>query len=75
MEHSEKKQNFQRKSNKQTLKTKRKKQVQQRFFIIMVIVFALGFLAGLFVGINQEPEIQFVVPVLSNRRRLLFLCS
>ena len=62
MEHSEKKQNFQRKSNKQTLKTKRKKQVQQRFFIIMVIVFALGFLAGLFVGINQEPEIQFVVP-------------
>jgi len=28
----------------------------------MVIVFALGFLAGLFVGINQEPEIQFVVP-------------
>lgn len=62
MEHSDKTEISHKQANKKALKAKRKKQAQQRMFIISVIVFALGFLLGLFVGTNRQPEIQFVVP-------------
>ena len=66
MEPSEKTENSQKKANKKNLRAKRKKQAQQRFFIIMVIIFALGFLAGLFVGTRKESEIKFVMSSTDN---------
>lgn len=61
MEHSERIENSHRKASKKALRAKRKKQAQQKMFIMLVIVFALGFLAGLFVGARKESEINFVM--------------
>lgn len=61
MEHSEKAELQHKSGRKKSNRTKRKKQAGQQLFIVLVIVFALGFLAGLFVGLKKEPEIQFVV--------------
>jgi len=61
MEHSEKNENLHKNANKKALRAKRKKQAQQRFFIISVIIFALGFLAGLFVGTKKTQKIDFVI--------------
>ena len=40
---------------------KQKKQLQYRFIILLVIVFAFGFLAGYLIGSKKESEITFVM--------------
>ncbi len=45
-------------------KTRRKKGKKRNglfWFLFFLIIFALGFLAGLWVGVNQDPEISFVM--------------
>lgn len=51
----------QRTSNRTTQKQRNKKQFQQKLIILLAITFVFGFLAGFFVGKNQEKEIQFVM--------------
>ena len=41
---------------------KQKKQLQHRFIILLIIVFAFGFLAGYLIGSKKESEITFVMP-------------
>ena len=40
---------------------KQKKQLQHRFIILLIIVFAFGFLAGYLIGSKKESEITFVM--------------
>ena len=51
----------QRTSNRTPQKQRNKKQFQQRLIILLAITFVFGFLAGFFIGKNQEKEIQFVM--------------
>ena len=51
----------QRTSNRTPQKQRNKKHFQQRLIILLAITFIFGFLAGFFIGKNQEKEIQFVM--------------
>ncbi len=48
-------------SNRKIQKQKHKKEKQQKLFILLAMTFVFGFLAGFFVGKNQEKEIKFVM--------------
>lgn len=61
MEHSDRTERQQKAAHRQAIKAKRKKQAQQKIFILLVIVFALGFLLGLFIGTKKEQKINFVM--------------
>ncbi len=61
MEHSDRTERQQKAAHRQAVKAKRKKQAQQKMFILLVIVFVLGFLLGLVVGSQKEKTIDFVM--------------
>ena len=52
----------QRLSHKKLQRTKKKKYAQKKLLILLTIAFALGFVAGIFVGSSKEKEINFVMP-------------
>lgn len=66
MEQSPRPRNTNQGSNKKRKKTKRKKYAQQRLIILLVIIFALGFLIGLWVGTKNNKAINFVMAPASN---------
>lgn len=57
-----------RKKNK---RGKHSKQNQQKFLILLAVVFVFGFLAGFFVGSRQKSEITFVMPEAETAQEVL----
>lgn len=66
MEQAQRPRNPRQGSNKKRQKAKRKKLAQLRLIILLVIIFALGFLIGLFVGTKSSKAINFVMAPASN---------
>lgn len=61
MEHPQRPRNSQQVSHRKRKKSKRNKYAKQRLFLLMVIIFALGFLLGLLVGRKSSNAVNFIM--------------